>query len=253
MNFDEKKDISIESEFVKFEIFPTSGRFSFTDKQTGVEWHSNPYIERMGEVVVKQDSKSKKMPLKDFECMQYAPTALKLLYNQDDVKLTITIELLPDGRTANMSYEAGRETNIESIRLLDDSLWVSDVEEGYALVPVRLGLLIPANSGKEFKHSFPTFGYEGCHMEMLGIVKNGSTALVKWHEPYITAEIQSTIMEDKQILSPSLSLRKTAKAFQIQFLGKGDHVTIAKAYRESAKEKGWLVTWDEKLKEYPSG
>ena len=46
-------------------------------------------------------------------------------------------------------------------------------------------------------------------------------------------------------------LRKSAKSFRVQFLGKGDYVTIAQAYRQVAKEKGWLVTWDEKLKTNP--
>lgn len=117
---------------MKFKISPASGSFCFIDKQTDVEWHSSPFIDRMGEVVVKQDSGTKKMPLKGFECRQYAPTALKLLFDQDDVKLTITIELLPDGRTVNISYETEQEANIEIIRLLDDSLWVTDTEEGYS-------------------------------------------------------------------------------------------------------------------------
>jgi len=43
-------------------------------------------------------------------------------------------------------------------------------------------------------------------------------------------------------------LRKSARAFRIQLLGKGDYVTIAKAYRQVAQDEGWLVKWTDKLK-----
>lgn len=140
--------------------------------------------------------------------------------------------------------------------MLDDALWVTDAEKGYAVVPVREGLLVPADSGLTFTHRFDTFGYEGCHMEMLGLVKNSATALVTWDDPYVTAELNSTLPgktlgAGKQALSPSLVLRQSARSFRVQFEGKGDYVTIAKAYRRVAKEKGWRVTWDEKLKGHP--
>lgn len=250
--------VSIESEFIRFSISSKNGCYYFLDKQSNVTWHSNPFEDRMGEASIRVDGESQQIPLRDFQAHQ-EDKSIRLSCRQGEgdnaIELTIRIELMPDGRTAQVSYESGRRTEVEEIRLLDQSLWVTDADDGYMLVPVRLGLLIPANSGKAFKHRFPTFAYEGCHMEMLGMVKDDSAALVTWHEPYVTAEIQSELKEvagGKQVVSASLSLRKSAKAFRIQFLGRGDHVAIAKAYREVAAEKGWLVTWDEKLKEYPA-
>jgi len=253
--------VSIESEFVKFSISPESGCYYFLDKQSNTVWHSNPYAERMGEIVIQIDGESQHLPLRNLKAHKAGQT-ITLSYCQQKsntvVELGIKMELLPDGRTVEVSYKPGSGTEIEYIRLLDESLWVTDVDEGHMLVPIRLGLLITADSGKSFKRSFGTFAYEGCHMEMLGMVKSGSAALVTWHDPYVTAEIHSKLPDDgmaggKQVLSASLSLRKSATAFRIQFLGQGDHVAIGKAYREVAKEKGWLVTWDEKLKEYPAG
>ena len=252
--------VSIESEFVKFSISPESGCYCFLDKQSNVAWYSNPYAERMGEAAIRIDERSQRVPLRDFQAHQEGNT-IRLLYRHEEedavAGLAIRMELLPDGRTAEVSYEPGRGTEIEEIRLLDESLCVTDADGGYMLVPVRLGLLIPSDSGKSFKHHFPTFAYEGCHMEMLGMVKEGSAALVTWHDPYVTAEIQSMLLDEgiaggKQVVSASLSLRKSAKVFRIQFLGQADYNTIARAYREVAAEKGWLVTWDEKLKEYPA-
>ena len=261
--------VSIESEFVRFSISPENGCYYFLDKQSNVAWHSNPYTERMGEARIRMDGESQHVWLSGFQAHQ-EDSAVRLLYRhqreETTAEITIRVELLPDGRTVEVSYEAGQGTEIEEIRLLDESLWVTDADGGYVVVPARLGLLIPADSGKSFKHNFLTFAYEGCHMEMLGMVKRGSGALVTWHEPYVMAEVQSALPDiehtagsfagsagGRQLVSASLSLRKSARMFRIQFLGEADYVTIAKAYREVAAEKGWLVTWDEKLKEYPAG
>jgi hypothetical protein len=46
-------------------------------------------------------------------------------------------------------------------------------------------------------------------------------------------------------------LRKSARRVRMEFLGKGDVGTIARAYRDVARRKGYLVTWDEKLKGHP--
>jgi hypothetical protein len=107
-----------------------------------------------------------------------------------------------------------------------------------------------------FTHQFDTYAYEGCHMEMLGVVQNGAAALVTWQDPYVAAQLKSLLKTNEtssahQRLSPSLTLTKSARTFRIQFLGKGDYLTIAKAYREVARERGWLVSWDQKLNAHP--
>ena len=119
--------------------------------------------------------------------------------------------------------------------------------------PVRLGLLIPAEGPGQFTHAFDTYAYEGCHMAMVGVVKDGAAALVTWDDPYTAAEVRKAPGKagdtaGRQVLSTSLVLRKSARTARVAFLGKGDYVAIAKAYRDAAKRKGWLVTWDEKLK-----
>jgi hypothetical protein len=161
-----------------------------------------------------------------------------------------------DGKVLEFSFAAAEDLPLESIRLLDDAFWVTEAEKGYVIVPVREGLLVPADSGLAFTNRFDTYAYEGCHMAMLGVVKDGSAALLTWDDPYVVAELKSALTDTpptrgKQALAPSLMLRKSAKAFRVQFLGRGDYVTIAKAYRDLAKQRGWLETWDEKLKGHP--
>ena len=145
---------------------------------------------------------------------------------------------------------------IENISPLADVLTATDSGKGYVIVPVREGLLIPADSGLSFSHRFDTYAYEGCHMEMIGLVQNGAAALVTWDDPYVAVEVKSTLAqpgskEGRQKIVTSLSLSKSARTFRVQFLGAGDYVTVAKAYRQIAEKKGLLVTWDKKLKSHP--
>ena len=73
--------MSIESEFVKFSISPENGCYYFLDKQSGVEWNSNPYAERMGEVTMRIDGESQRFPLRSFRANQARQT-IRLSYCQ---------------------------------------------------------------------------------------------------------------------------------------------------------------------------
>ncbi|MBM3242196.1 hypothetical protein FJZ31_38500 [Candidatus Poribacteria bacterium] len=266
--------VRLESPKVALSVLKETGAWSLLDKRTGVVWSSNPQATRLGEVTLRTKSgETQNLPLiPDFVCQE--ENSVRLMFHPDcgDTGLTLMakLTLMPDGETIDVSYTTTGSSEIEEVKLLDNALSIMDSDSGYLLIPVRLGLLIPSDSGVEFSHRFGTFDYEGCHIEMLGLVKQSSALLVTWHDPYITAEVKSKVDDKKQSFCPfrqelsewvskrtrqslsiSLHLRKTAHAFQLRPLGVGDLNTIAQAYRDVAKEKGWLVTWDEKLKEHP--
>jgi len=242
----------LESPYIKFEV-SSDGFYSILDKLTKVTWHSNPYVKRLGSVTFRKNDRPLCISLDKFE-LSKGDNSIRVKYKSDsDNELTVNVKLLDDQKTLELSYESAEGLNVENMRLIDESFWVTDVEKGYVVVPVREGLMIPSDSGLAFIHRFGTFKYEGCDIEMLGIVKNDSAILITWHDPYVTAEVKSTLNTGpaKQILSTSLDLTKTAKTVRVQFLGEGDYVTIAKAYRKVVEEKGWLVTWKEKIKKVP--
>ena len=85
----------------------------------------------------------------------------------------VIFELVDEGRSLEIRYEGEA---VGDVRVLDDALAVTAAEEGYAVVPCREGLLIPATSGVAFSQTFGTSDYEGCHMNMIGLVKRGSRA-----------------------------------------------------------------------------
>lgn len=249
--------VTLETPFLRFRLSPQDGRYEILDKKTQVTWHSNPYRSRFGEAVL--NIKGELQPVSLDRCeIQRLDGGLEAefhpLRGQPTLGLRVQIRSSRDGKTLEFSYETDRGLTIEKIRLLEDALWVTDTDQGYLIVPVREGLLVPANSGLSFTHSFGTYDYEGCHMEMLGAVKKKSALLITWRSPYITLLLKSVLTDQgggKQILSPSLELRKSARSFQVRFLGRGDYVSIAKAYRQIAKKRGWLVRWSEKLKGNP--
>ena len=225
---------SIQSKFVKITV-TRNGVFEVLDKQSGVVWHSTPFGE-------------KKSKTDNFD-VQKRNKLLKLINKENDKSLTF--QLLPDGKSIDISYESPKEKNIK-INLFN----ITDKDKGYVLAPVRMGMLIPSDNGVAFTQRFPAFGYESLDLEMMGFSKLGSKLLVSWHDPNVAADLTSELINNssvpyKQIISFSFTLSKTAKSIRLIFLGKGNFSTIAKAYRKEAIEKGWLVTWNEKLKKYP--
>ncbi len=250
----------LETPSFRLTLSPETGRYEIQDKQANVTWRSNPYQAQFGAVTVRLNGQPKTLALAKCEIKETAgqlEATFRPLPSQPAASLRVRIQVLEDQRTLEFTYDADPSLAVEKLRLLDDAVWVTDDTKGYVVVPVRLGLLIPADSGLSFTRSFDTYAYEGCHMEMLGLVQNGAAALVTWNDPYVAAEIKSMVtsapwLKGRQAVSTSLVLRKSAHSFRLQFLGQGDYVTIAKAYQSVAKARGWYVPWSEKLKTNPA-
>lgn len=250
----------VETAAFRFHVQPETGRYEVLDKAAGVTWQSNPYQARFGEVVLWTGGKQTRLPLARCEARR-AGEGLELIFHplaeKPDASLRVRVQPVGGGQGLEFSYEADPALGVEAVRLLDDALWCADITHGYAVVPVREGLLVPADSGLRFNQRFGTYDYEGCHMEMAGVVKEGAAVLITWHDPYVALELKSVLTnapwapQGQQVLSPSLTLRKSARAFRLQFLGRGDYGSLARAYRPIAQERGWRVTWDDKLKGHP--
>jgi len=152
-----------------------------------------------------------------------------------------------NGDSLSIGYE-GKE--IGEIHVLGDLLTVTDKEHGAVIVPCREGLLIPADSGREFHQAFGSSDYEGCHMDMLGVLKSGSAMLVTWDDAYLTPEIRSAVSDDpahEQKITTTLGLRRTARTFSLTPLGKGDWNLVASAYRQLAEKKSLVATLAQKI------
>ncbi len=249
----------LETRFVRLTFSGITGHCEILDKEAQVTWRPPPEQVRFGEVVIGNHGELRQANLVSGEARSSANEVVisfRPLVADRTVLLSVKIRALPDQRTIEFSYEGDRELDVDRVTILEGLFGTTDRAGGYLLVPVREGLLIPADSGVEFTNRFDTYAYEGCHMEMLGAVQGASAALLTWSDPYVTAEVKSTlntndVFPEKQRAHASLLLRKSARTFRLQFLGKGDYSTICKAYRQVAQERGWLVTWDQKLRANP--
>ena len=218
--------VRLESPSLKVEVDDTTGRWALLDKRSGAKWPSegmaNPgtaaWLEGNFRKIQTMDKNSVRLNQKNGPTMVFA--------------------LLDEGNALELRYEGKADG---SVRVLGDVLAITDIEGGYAIVPSREGLLIPANSGKAFKRVFGTSDYEGCHMNMLGFVKGGSALIVTWDNAYVFPELQSTRPSGKrynQRLTTTLELRRSANSMRLMPLGQGDFNTVAAGYRRYAEKQG---------------
>lgn len=210
------------------------GHLEIVDRAGGVTWKTAPRAGRFGEVSLNDNGKKSTVGLEK-PTVKAGAGGVDLVF-APAAGCAVTVQIRATDDTLAFSYSVTGNVQVERIRLLD-SLSLSGAD--YALIPARLGLLVPANSGLAFTQSFDTSAYEGCHMTMTGLVHDGAAALVTWADPYTSVELKN----DKQTLAASLLLRKSANAFKIRFLGKGDWNTIAAAYRGQVSR----VTLDQKI------
>jgi len=233
------KTIKLESDLLTVEIDEGTGRWVLLDKHSGTRWPSEGMAKPGSATWLEGDF------------VRIKTTNKKSVRLQNKNGIAVLFALVDEGKTFELSYEGKAEG---SVRVLGDALAITDIEDGYAIVPCREGLLIPANSGKTFQRVFGTSDYEGCHMNMLGLIKAGSALIVTWDDAYVFAELKSTTPADKsyrQKLTASLELRRSAKSVRLTPLGKGDWNTIAAGYRRCAEKKGLAITLREKIRRNP--
>ncbi len=245
----------VETSCFRFSVGPT-GEHELLDKKTGVVWKSAT-PPRLGVAGIVTGGQARQIDLVPAQLTSEHGAILATVHPVGDTP-TATLRLrfrALNAQTLEVSYDAP-EVKVENIKLLDSLLTVTDAAAGHVVVPVREGLLIPADSGLKFEHRFDTYAYEGCHMAMLGLVQGGAALLLTWDDPYVAAELKSVLGDSSdatyhQRLTASLSLRKSARSWQLHVLGKTDYVGIAGAYREVARRRGLLCTWADKLKGHP--
>ena len=157
-------------------------------------------------------------------------------------------KIVDEGRSLEIRRE---KPGGQAVRWLGDALGITDTEGGYVVVPCREGLLVGADSGREFRRTFGTSDYEGCHMNVLGFVKAGSAMLVTWDDAYVFPTLASTRPKGQayhQLLTADFSLRRSARSLRLTPLGKGDWNTLAAGYRRIAEQKRLAVTLREKIR-----
>lgn len=228
--------VRLESRSLRVEVDDVTGRWALLDKLSGTRWPS------------RGTAGSGTATWLDGNFVRTETTDKNSIRLRKKNGSAVVFALVDEGKAFELRYEGKAD---RSVRVLDDALAITDIEGGYAIVPCREGLLISANSGKTFKRVFGTSDYEGCHMNMLGFIKGGSTLIVTWDDAYVFPGLQSTKPTDKpyrQKLTTTFELRRSAKSLRLMPLGKGDWNTIASAYRRYAEKQGLAITLRDKIR-----
>lgn len=215
------------------EIDPRLGAWSLADAKTGVRWPTEG-----------TSSAGKAKGLEGgFDKVTSGAKSVQLTAKNGN---TVSFEIVDDDRSLQISY-GGKDMG--NIRLLGDCSVLTDREAAAVIVPCREGLLIPADSGVSFEHVFSNSEYYGFYMNMLVMIKRGSTLLVTWDDASVWAEVRSKLINGKshrKELSAELALRQTARSVRLTPLGSGDWNTLAAGYRRLAEQKGLAVTLHQK-------
>jgi len=230
--------LRLESPALRVEVDARTGRWSLLDKAAKVRWPS----------AGSASPGAAKGLEGDFRHEAAGPDTVRLVASGGGV---VVFELVDEGRSIVLRYE-GRE--LGELRVLEDALSISDADKGAIVVPCREGLLIPADSGVAFQHTFGTSEYEGCHMNMLGFLKHGGALAVTWDDAYVWPETKSAVHTDqtpRQRITTSIVLRQSARSVRLSPLGKGDWNTLAAGYRRIAEAKGLAVTLRQKIARNP--
>lgn len=244
---------------VRFVLDPETGAWALVHWESGVRWGSDPEQPCLGRVRLRRPDGFRQIVLQQCE-LQQDPRALIAVFRPDPEQshagLRIRIQPLQEFPGFEFAWDADPALQVESLRLFDGLEVGLDTEDAYALVPVREGILIPAEGTRAFRHRFDTYAYEGCHMAMLGLARAGVTSLWCWENPYISVELQRVLTRSsgprpRARLTATLECCATAERVRWVVAGRGDHVQVARTYERLARRAGWWVPWSEKLRQHP--
>ncbi len=226
---------TLESPALRVEIDDATGQWRLSDVRSGVTWPSTGMA-----------SPGKAAWLEgDFvRAERGGENSVRLV---KDSGRAVTFALVHGGEAMEIRYESAAD---ETIRVLEDALAITSADDGYVLVPCREGLLVPADGGKAFKQTFGTSDYEGCHMNMVGLVKRGASLIVTWDDAYVFCELERAVPEGQaegRKLTTTFEMRRSAKVLRLMPLGHGDWNDIARVYRQYADQRGFAVTLRQKI------
>lgn len=249
------KTQTVESFYMTFTVEPSTGRWMIREKVSnsrgGEVWSSGD--KGFGQVTYQVDDRQSTVELKDCEVATYGK-GLMLTFHPIphimDMNLSVLVMPSNDQPTLTFTVHPAKQLNIVSLTLFEGAFPITSSDsQGGVLVPSREGMFIPAHSGKTFAKDFADSAYEGCHIRLWGLVKNGTAAFLTWDDPYTTLGLKSQIDQNaNQTLSTAVTQKKNPGGVTFYVCGKGDYNEIADTYKSRiATKRGFFVPWSKKV------
>lgn len=228
----------LENAGLRLEVDPATASARLLDKKTGEQWLLG------APRLIAQDKTP--MPLRLSGGIAVRGGALTYRTAEG---VAFQFKLAADPPALDYSFDS-LPAGVAEIRLLDAALPLPPGPDNYYAIPNRMGILLYAEGDKAYNRRFPAYSGSGYSMAMFGAVRNGSALLATWQDPY-TEILADYALSPERRIALSLSLRRSARAVRLQPLGHGGYVEIAQAYRPVARQRGYLKTLAEKVRENP--
>ena len=242
----------LENEFVRFSLVPQDNLWRLEDRRAGVSWGNLPADQDLpGEPWLHLLVREAPIPLV-LRLVEAGESSLRARFSdpqggQSGLEMVFRL----DGPALKV-YLISATPAFPALQIFSCGLEASAAEDGWALLPIRMGLMLPAAGKQPVDLRLGTYDYEGLHMAMAGLIKSGAVLMATWHDPNLALKVNRSL-ESSPNLHLAIELSNTARSFELSCLGPGDQHTLAAAYRERAAELGYRIPWDEKLKIYPKG
>ena len=235
-----KNSRRIENDLTVFTI-DDNGEWQLLDRISGTSWSGPPG--RFGTACIEKEGEEECLPIRPYYIDVTSATRLRLAFHDQKTRLALTIRVELAGNRLDIACDNAGATALKSLCLLDE-LRLSGQSNGYVL-PVRSGLFVDAGSGKVFDRDFTTYSYEGLDLAMFGALQDESCLLVKWDDPYTSLSLKG----DGKEVSATLRMEKSSRRVSLIAMSSGGINDIALVYRQLAIEKGFLMTWRDKMNE----
>ncbi len=258
-----KDGVALDGPTYRFTVDKASGAWQLLDKASGVLWGSNPEQASFGSIEMRDAKTTRSFAIRKFDEITRVGGGLALAVSPKadgratGIKVTITVAPVKDPAGINLSYAASGDGpwHVTAVTMLDNALWTTDADQGYSILPTRLGALMPAGEGLPMTQRL--FTYSNTSMALYGAVKSGSALLVAWPHPdtqllFSRTWPDSPMVAGRRMNSVSVTLRGPSTSCSIHPLGRGDYCDVAAAYRKIAARRGLLKTWAEKRREDPN-
>ena len=255
--------IELATDAFAFRLDKDTLAFDLVDRATGVRWASNPYSTHFATVKLASPAAKLGMQLRKFDSIERTDNGLVMtarLHNRDqDTGVTIAfhLDVVDDPPGLRLRYDATEvgEWKVESVLVLENGFGTTEADDGYLVVPKGIGELLPVSGLLPRVLTLHT--YSGTSMAMCGLVKQGSGLLLAWPHPETAVIVKidwpsSEFVPGARMGSAAVELYGAARELTIHPIGRGGYVEIARAYRPVAKRNGWLMTWAEKRKRWPT-
>jgi hypothetical protein len=258
-----KDGVSIDEPGFRFTLDKASGAWQLLDKAGGVLWGSNPEQAVFGDIQMTDGKVTRSFAIRKFDEISRTGGGLVLTVlpragsKATGLEVTFTIAPVKDPAGLKFSYAAtgGDPWRVTAVTMLQNALATTDDDQGYSVLPKRLGSLVPAADGLPYSERLWT--YSNTSMALYGAVKRGSALLVAWPHPeteivFTRSWPDSPLVAGRRMNTLTLTVRGAANSCSIHPLGRGDYCDMALAYRKIARQRGLLKTWAEKRRECPN-